>query len=173
MFDWLKKLFHVEQTSTKEKVVSAFIFFLYIFLLGFGGSKMNAESQAFYDSLVKPDVTPPEWVFPIVWAVLFFLIGLAGYYAWNFYESNRHRKIFAFFYLINGILVYAWTCFFFTQQSIIYALYAIIGLIIVIELMILTAFKTNRKAAYLLIPYLLWVFFATYLNISFIVLNTT
>lgn len=152
-------------------MVSGLIAFAYIFFLGFVGGRMTPESQAFYDTLVKPEVTPPQWVFPVVWTVLFFLIGLAGYYAWNFYENNKSRKIFALLYLINGILVYLWSYFFFTQQSIINALYVVIGLIILIELMILAAFKTNRKAAYLLFPYLLWVFFATYLNISFLVIN--
>ena len=57
------------------------------------------------------------------------------------------------------------------RNAIISALYVIIGLIIVIELMVLVAFKSNQKAAYMLLPYLAWVLFATYLNVSIIALN--
>jgi len=171
MFDWLRHLFHREQTSKKEKLISGLIFFTYIFLMGFRGNMMQGDEWTFYESLLKPGFTPPGWVFPFVWTTIFVLIGLAGYHTWNFYKSNQLRKIFAGLYAINGILVYLWPYVFFTQQSISGALYVIIGLIIVIELMILTAFKNNHKAAYMLIPYLLWVLFATYLNTTFLILN--
>lgn len=172
MFNWLQQLFHREQTSKKEKIISSLLFFAYIFTLGYRGNVMGEEEQLFYQSLMKPDFTPPEWVFPFVWTALFVLIGLAGYYVWNFYISDRLRKWFAGLYAINGLLIYLWPHAFFTLQSLHGALYAIIGLIIVVELMILIAFKTNHKAAYMLIPYLLWLLFATYLNISFLALNT-
>ena len=171
MFDWLKRLFHREQTSKKERVISAFLFFVYIFLVGFRGNIMGGEERTFYETLMKPTATPPDWLFPFVWTAIFVLIGLSGYHAWNFYKSDRLRKIFAGLYVINGLLIYLWPYMFFTQQSINGALYVIIGLIIVAELMILTAFKTNHKSAYLLLPYLLWILYATYLNTNFLILN--
>ena len=171
MFDWLKKFFHKEQTSKKEKLISAFLFFVYIFLVGFRGNIMRGEERTFYETLMKPEVIPPDWLFPFIWTILFVLIGFAGYYVWNFYKSDRLRKIFAGLYAVNGLLIYLWPYMFFTQQSISGALYVIIGLIIVIELMILVAFKTNHKSAYMLIPYLLWILFVIYLNANFLILN--
>ncbi len=160
-----------QETSKKEKTVSAIVFFLYIFILGYAGSGMDVMEGSFYSSLVKPGATPPSWVFPIVWTVLFILIGLAGYHVWNHYKDEKYRKIFVALYAINGILVFLWPYLFFTQELITTTLYVIVALIIVIELMILAAFKVNHKAAYMLIPYLIWVLFATYLNASFIMLN--
>ncbi len=172
MFNWLQKLLHREQTSKKEKLASGFIAFLYIFTLGYQGNIMDKGGQAFYETLIKPGATPPEWLFPFVWTALFVLIGLSAYYAWNFYDNDRYRKIFVGLYAANGILVYLWPCFFFTRQDITSALYIIITLIIVIELMIVTAFKVNHRSAYLLMPYLAWILFATYLNASFLILNS-
>jgi tryptophan-rich sensory protein len=133
---------------------------------------MGPKEWAFYQSLAKPAVNPPSWVFPVVWTILFVLIGLAGYYVWNFFKSDRYRKIFSLLYVINGFLIYFWPYVFFTMQNITGALYVIVAMIILIEVMILVAFKTNHKAAYMLMPYLLWVLFATYLNTTLIVLNS-
>ncbi len=171
MLTWLKNLLNREQTSKKEKLFSGLIAFAFIFFVGFRGNIMDEKGSAFYDTLIKPNITPPEWIVPFVWTTLFVLIGLAGYHVWNFYENDRMRKIFTGLYFVNGLLIYLWPYLLFTQQSIGGALYAIIGMIIVAELMILSAFKANHKAAYLLMPYLLWILFATYLNISFLVLN--
>ena len=171
MFNWLQKLFHREQTSKKEKLISATIFFIYIFALGYRGNIIDMQGKAFYESLMKPAATPPEWLFPFIWTALFVLIGLSAYYVWNFYQSNQMRKWFAGLYFVNGLLIYLWPYMFFAQQSISGALYAIIALIIVVELMILAAFKTNHKAAYMLLPYLLWILYATYLNTNFLILN--
>jgi len=172
MFTWLKNLFHKDQTTKKEKIISGFIFFFYIFALGFAGGGMNEKTAGFYNSLAKPSLTPPSWVFPIAWTILFALIGLAGYYVWNYFQSDRYRKIFSALYAVNGFLVYLWSEVFFKMQDITGALYVIVAMIILIEVMILVAFKTNHKAAYMLMPYLLWVLFATYLNTTLIVLNS-
>ncbi len=172
MFDWLKNLFHREQTSKKEKIISALIFFFYIFFLGYRGNIMTTAGKTFYESLAKPASAPPDWLFPFIWTALFVLIGLSAYYVWNFYKSDRYRKLFVLLYAVNGLLVFLWPYMFFTQQAITTALYVIVGLIIIIELMILAAFKTNHKAAYLLVPYLVWVLYATYLNTTFIALNS-
>jgi len=170
MFGWLKNLFKKEKTTTKKiKIISGIVSFGYIFGLGYLGSSDPGE---WYRALIKPELTPPSYVFPIVWAILFFLIGLAGYYVWNFYESDFKRKLFGTLYLVNGIFVYLWSYFFFGIHDMNSALYTIIGIIIVAELMILSAFGTNKKSAYMLIPYLLWVLFATYLNVAIIALNS-
>ncbi len=171
MLKWLKNLLHHEQTTKKEKMISGILFFGYIFFLGYTGYSWNPEKTAFYNTLLKPEITPPEWTFSLIWLTLFACIGLAGYYAWNHFESEKYRKIFTALYLVNGFLVFLWPYLFLTQQSIASALYIMIGLIIIVELMILTAFKANQKSAYLLMPYLGWLFFLTYLNTAFIVLN--
>jgi len=172
MFNWLKKLLHREQTSPEEKKISGVIFFVFIFLMGFGGNTMDKSKWDFYSSLTKPELTPPGWVFPIVWTILFALIGLSAYYAWNHYENEKYRKPFIGLFVLNGLLIFLWPQYFFAKQALSAALYIIIGMIIVSELMILMGFKLNQKTAYLLMPYLAWILFAAYLNISIIALNS-
>ncbi len=171
MFKWLSHLFHRQETSKKEKWISGAISAFYIFALGFAGNRMDPKTWAFYEALQKPALNPPNWVFPIVWTILFGLIAWSGYLVWNHFTTERLRKIYAFLYAVNGILVYLWSYSFFERQSVLNAFYIIVGMIIVIELMILTAFKSNRRAAYALMPYFLWVLFATYLNVSILALN--
>lgn len=169
MLNWLKNLFSKEHTTPKkEKIISGLIFFGYIFLLGYAGS---SNPDSFYQALTKPSLTPPGWVFPIAWTILFILIGLSGYYVWNHYSSAFRRKLFTFLYAINGIFIFLWSYLFFGLDDIKTPLYIIIGIIIIAELMIITAFGTNRKSAYLLLPYLAWILFATYLNATIIMLN--
>ena len=140
--------------------------------MGYKGNIIDMEGRTFYESLVKPVATLPEWLLPFIWTTLFVLIGLSAFYVWNYYKSSYYRKLFVALYVVNGILMCLWPYAFFTQQAITTALYVIIGLIILVELMILVAFKTNHKAAYMLVPYLLWILYATYLNTSFIALNS-
>lgn len=171
MLNWLKKILHREQTTKKEKIISGIISFVYVFSLGYAGNIWTPERRAFYDSLIKPEITPDDTVFTIVWLALFIMIAWSGYFAWNHYKDEKFRKIFIGLFAINGFLIYLWPNVFFAQQNITTALYLIIGMIVIAELMILAAFRVNQKSAYLLIPYLGWLFFATYLNTAFVVLN--
>ncbi|MBN1258670.1 tryptophan-rich sensory protein [Candidatus Peregrinibacteria bacterium] len=167
MFNWLKKWFHVEQTSKKEKIVSAAIAFIYIFTLGWASPNPGEG----YQTIIKPAAVPPNWVFPVVWTILFILIALSGYLIWNHYATDKGRKAYTLFYLVNGFFVFLWSYFFFGLHNMASALYVCVALIILAELMIITAFYTNKKAAYLLLPYLGWLLFATYLNTAIIALN--
>ncbi len=167
MFDWLKKWFHVEQTSKKEKIISAIVAFVYIFAMGLS----SPMPTAWYATIKKPAAVPPNWVFPVAWTILFILIALSGYLVWNHYETDIRRKFYTFLYMINGFLVFLWSYFFFGMNNPTNSLFTCIGLLIVAELMIITAFYTNKRAAYMLLPYLGWLLFATYLNTAIIALN--
>lgn len=171
MFERLKKIFHREQTSKKERLISSFLFFIFIFLVGYGGNVINGEEMNFYKSLIKPTATPPEWAFPFIWTTLFVLIGFSAYYVWNHYENGKLRKLFVGLYVVNGFFIYLWPQLFYIKESLSGSLYVIVASIIVAELMILAAFKENHKAAYMLIPYLMWLLFTAYLNISILTLN--
>ncbi len=168
MLNWLKNILSREKTSKKEKTLSAIIAFCYVGVLGYAGSVTPGN---WYEALAKPTAMPPNYVFSIVWPILFVLLAASAYYVWNHYKTKFRRNFYAILYAINGVLIYFWSQLFFGQQNIIGALYVIIGIIIVSELMILVAFANRKSAAYFLMPYLLWILFATYLNASILVLN--
>ena len=135
-----------------------------VYLVAAAGSVFTAgnTSGEWYDS-IKPSITPPGWVFPIVWNILFFLIALSLYFAWTNAEGKSKKKV-ALVFVINFMLNIAWSFFYFFLKNPALAFADIIFLEASIITMIIVTSKTNRKAAYLLIPYLLWVGFASVLN---------
>ncbi len=133
-----------------------------VFLVAFIGSIFtsgNTDSE-WYQS-VKSKLTPPNFIFPIVWNILFFLITLSLYFAWI---QNKQRKKVAFVFGLNFILNILWSLLFFQLKNPFYAFIELIILWISIVYMIFITGKIDKKAAWLLVPYLLWVSFASILN---------
>ncbi len=168
MLNWLKNLFKLKQTSKKEKTISAILAFGFVFLMGYAS---NIRLDEWYEALKKPDAIPPDQVFSVVWIILFVLLGFSMYRVWNYYDTDFKRKLFAILYAINGLFIYWWSQLFFGRHDMAGAFYLTIGIIIVAELMIITAFHNNKTAAYMLFPYLAWILFTTYLNATIIILN--
>jgi len=125
----------------------------------FTSKSVNSE---WYNS-IKPSITPPGWVFPVVWNILFLLIAISLYFAWQA-SKGKQKKITALVYGVNFNLNMIWSMLFFGFRNPAAAYYQIGLLWISIALMIIYTWKIDRKASYLLIPYLLWVSFASYLN---------
>lgn len=112
---------------------------------------------------IKPSLTPPNRVFPVVWNILFFLIAISLYLAWT--NSNRKEKnLVAWVFGVNLALNLIWSIIFFALQNPTIAFFELILLWASILLMIKTTEKINKISSYLLWPYLLWVTFAGILN---------
>ncbi len=121
-----------------------------------------------YDNLVKPNFAPPGNIFPIIWTILYILMGTS----YGILESNQliDKKIDVLYYtqLIVNML---WPVFFFTFELRLIAFIIIIILTILIVVMIVEFYKKNKIAGLLQIPYLIWVVFAGFLNIGIYLLN--
>ena len=127
----------------------------------------NAVKSRWYDS-IKLGITPPDWVFPIAWSILFFLIALSLYF--SLITANKKQKnSIVLVYGINFFLNILWSVLYFGLKNPLIALFEIIALLVSIIAMIQVSYKIDKKAAYLLIPYLLWVAFATILNLLTII----
>ena len=124
-----------------------------------GGSIGNG----WYDS-IKPSITPPNFVFPIVWNILFFLIALSLYFSWISAKSKNTKKSIAIVFGLNLFFNAFWSFVFFEMQNPVAAFYEIIVLLISIVSMLILTWRINKKSFYLLIPYFLWVCFAWFLN---------
>ena len=118
--------------------------------------------------LNQPPLTPPSILFPIVWTILYLLIGISYYlYKKNTYTEKTEIIIYYTQLLVNAL----WSLIFFTLKLRFFAIIWILILVILIYLLI-TLFKQKYKpSAYLLIPYLVWCIFATYLTIGIYLLN--
>lgn len=135
-----------------------------VYLVAFIGSLFttgNTNSEWYQQ--IKPSITPPNYIFPIVWNILFFLIALSLYFAWINSKGNLKKKIFIVF-AINLILNILWSVLFFSLKQPAIAFIELLILWLSIIAMISVSYKADKKAAYLLIPYLLWVSFAGVLN---------
>jgi tryptophan-rich sensory protein len=117
-----------------------------------------------YGSLNKPDLAPPSVVFPIAWSILYVLMGISLYM-----NRNNKKNIVTFF--IQLMLNYLWVFVFFGMQSWLGGFIVIILLDVMILYTILEFYKENKLSAYMMIPYLLWCVFASYLNFQIFLLN--
>ncbi|PLX17005.1 MAG: TspO protein [Candidatus Muiribacterium halophilum] len=141
-------------------------------LAGIFGAVFTKKSvSTWYTTLEKPSFNPPGWVFGPVWTVIYIMMGISLFYIWDSKDNKLKKKTLILFYiqlLLNGL----WSFLFFGLRSPFYAFIDIILLLIFIFLTIAYSFKISRKISYLLLPYLLWVCFATLLNYKILVLNT-
>jgi len=123
-----------------------------------------------YASLNRPSFSPPNWVFGPVWTSLYILLGISFFLIWK-EEASKERDLAIKVFSIQMLLNFAWSFIFFYFNLIGVALIEIILLWISIAAMIYLFYKIKPLAAYLNIPYLLWVSFATILNAGYYFLN--
>lgn len=124
--------------------------------------------KEWYPELIKPYGTPPNVIFPIVWTLLYILMAASLTLIWTAKAVNRTKALFFFF--VQLFLNFSWSWLFFYQKSPGFALVDITFLLLFIWLTIGALWKEQRIAAYLLLPYAIWVSYAAYLNL-FIWLN--
>ena len=118
-----------------------------------------------YNSLVQPPLSPPSIVFPIVWTILYVLMGISYYLLKN---SSKKEKIIYFVQLgVNAL----WSVFFFIGKFYLFSFIWIVLLDVLVIFMIGIFYHNNKASAYLQIPYLIWILFATYLNLGIYILN--
>ncbi|MHC4597066.1 MAG: TspO/MBR family protein [Planctomycetota bacterium] len=142
-------------------------------LTGFLGSFFTMDSaKTWYAGLSRSSLTPPDWAFGIVWPVLYILMGTSAFLIWNAGVDKIQVRValgvFAFQLLLNGI----WTPIFFGLHLIGLALVEIVFLWAAVLTTIFAFRKVSKTAAVLLLPYILWLSFAVFLNACFWLLNT-
>lgn len=139
---------------------------------GVVGSFFTAPAiPTWYETLVKPSFTPPNWVIGPVWVVLYTLIGIALFLVWRMGLEKREVRIAIGIFAVQLVLNALWSWAFFGLQSPLTGLIVIIVLWVAILLNIVIFYRISKTAGLLLIPYILWVSFATALNYSIWILN--
>ena len=140
-------------------------------LVGALSSLLSGNSNREYQALRQPPLSPPGWVFPVVWVILYALMGIAAYLIYQSDAELGEKKRALWFYAAQLFVNFLWSIVFFRFQAYWLSVIVILILdILVIVTMVLFA-RIRKSAMYLLIPYLAWLLFATYLDIGFAVLN--
>lgn len=124
-----------------------------------------------YRNLAKPWWQPPDWLFPPAWTLIFTLTAIAGVLAWRTAPDRATRGRLLGLFALNAILNVAWSAIFFTLQRPDYALAEVALLWLSILALIGLTWRFARGASLLLVPYLLWVSFASVLNLAVVRLN--
>ena len=159
-------------TITKKYIIRIAISIAVCLLIAtLSGFATQSSVDTWYATLNKPSFTPPNWLFAPVWTILYILMGIAAGIVWarGFYHKWVKTALyhFGFQLLLNGM----WSIVFFGFNKPLWALLISIALIVLVSLTIKWFKVVNDIAAYLLIPYLLWICFATVLNFSIWQLN--
>lgn len=141
-------------------------------LAGMVGSLFTIPAiPTWYATLQRPSFSPPNWLFGPAWVTLYILMGISVYLVWQKIEQNKTTRGALWLFLIHLFFNAIWSIIFFGLQNPGLAFINVIILWLLIIALMVKFWKINRWATYLLIPYLLWVSFASYLNFSIWMLN--
>ena len=125
--------------------------------------------SAWYYNLLEPPLAPPDWIFPPVWSILYSLIFIA--LLLYIFKPAQNKKSGYIYFAAQLTLNLLWTPAFFYLRNIVLALIVIIFLDIFVVLTIKSFYNVSKTSGLILIPYLIWILFATYLNIGYFILN--
>ena len=124
---------------------------------------MPGVNSSWYQ-LVRPSITPPDYVFGIVWNVLFFLIAVSLFFAWTSAKTREDKKRVVKVYAINFVANIFWSVLYFSLHQPLWAFIDLVVLGLSIVSIMLATWDEDRKVTWLLVPYLLWICFAGVLN---------
>lgn len=138
-------------------------------LVGGLSAWLTRQQMETYMHLNKPLLSPPGWLFPIVWTFLYILMGISSYMIYISQDDRRENAliIYAFQLFIN----FCWPLFFFNLHNYFIALMILLVLIVTVIYMMILFKQINKTSFYLNIPYIIWLFFALYLNFMIFINN--
>ena len=155
------------QSKTKT-----FLFFTAIpLLVGIVAGLLTRGSMETFSRLNQPPLSPPGILFPIVWTILYTLMGIASYLVYSSGKGKEEINNALLIYFLQLAVNFFWSIFFFNLEWYTFAFFWLVLLWVLIFYTIRLFYPISNTAAYLLIPYLLWVTFAGYLNLGIAALN--
>lgn len=130
---------------------------------------MTKDSMPIYSDLNRPELSPPGYIFPIVWSILFVLMGISAALIWC--SNGMQLDCALLFYGAQLVFNFCWTLIFFNFRAFLAAFIWLIILLVLIGITTVKFYKINSLAGLLMLPYFLWVCFAGYLNFAIWQLN--
>jgi len=154
----------------KQKIKIYAISILIAELVGGLSALLTRGGMKNFATINKPDLTPPAIVFPIVWGILFALMGISAAIVYMA-PPSKDRTYGIIIYVLQLIVNFFWSIFFFNLQAFGFSFFWLLLLLGLIVTMIYKFYQVNKTAALLQIPYLIWTAFATYLTYNIWMLN--
>ena len=140
-------------------------------LVGAVSALLTRDSMMIFQTVNKPPLSPPGWLFPVVWTILYTFMGVASYLVLTS-EGDMEEKgqaISVYFYQL--VVNFLWSTWFFNLQWYVFAFFWLVLLWVLIFVTLIRFYRLSKPAGYLMLPYLLWVTFAGYLNLGIALLN--
>ena len=144
---------------------------LLVNVVGAAPALLAGPNSPWFQQLAKPALYPPPWVFGVVWTALFTLLGVALALVWLAGSKRRDVRVAVALFALQMAFNVAWTPTFFALENLLLGLAVIVSLWPLVLATIVAFASVDRRAAVLVVPYLLWVTFAAVLNYQFWVLN--
>lgn len=155
-----------------NKYKTYFVGILIPVAVGIVSSLLVQENFLLYEELTRPPLSPPKYIFPIVWTILYVLMGISSARIYLCETSERSDiKQALTLYGVQLVFNFLWPIAFFNFEALLFAFIWLMIMWVIIILMIIKFYTIDKTAAYLQIPYLLWTTFAAYLNFGFYLLN--
>lgn len=148
-----------------KKIKTYAVYIVVTLIIGGLSAVLTMESMKEYSSLAKPLLSPPAWLFPIVWSVLFVLMAIGGA------KYNLKSKMVSFIYMLQLAVNFFWPIIFFNMNLYLFAFVWLILLLILVALMAKQFYMQEKWAGLIQIPYVVWLIFAGYLNFMVYLLN--
>lgn len=140
-------------------------------IVGMIAALLTRDSMKVFESLLQPPLSPPGWLFPVVWTVLYILMGISSYLVLTA-DADKDEKLKAIrLYGYQLVVNFLWPTLFFNFGWYLFSFFWLLLLWIMVLVMILRFKDINKLAAYMNIPYLIWLTFAGYLNLGIWLLN--
>lgn len=132
---------------------------------------LTRKSMQHFYTLNQPPLSPPSWLFPIAWTILYILMGIASYRIYLKSKTDSRTDSALKLYGIQLFFNFMWTIVFFNFDWYLFAFFWLIAMWIMIIVMTVKFYKIDKPAGAMIIPYILWVTFAAYLNLGIYLLN--
>lgn len=163
------------KNESKQKInVFALIIAIIIPLIVGGISAfLTSGDMQIYDTLNQPVLAPPAWLFPIAWTILYILMGLATYFIFTSDADPKKKTVALLLYAAQLVLNFFWTPLFFTYGLYLVALIELLVMWVIVLIDTILFFKIKPIAGILMLVLLLWLSFATYLNLAYYVMSIT
>ena len=132
---------------------------------------ITKNSMEMFSQIEKPPLSPPGWLFPVVWTILYVLMGVSAYIVQKTNGSKTKKDSAIAVYTLQLIFNFFWSIIFFNLKAYLFAFLWLLVLWILVLWNVISFYKINKTAGLLMLPYLFWVTFAGYLNFGIFLLN--
>ncbi len=132
---------------------------------------LTMNSMESFEKINQPPLSPPGWLFPVVWTILYILMGISAYLVTTGSATDKQKRNAFIVYGIQLFFNFLWSIIFFNREDYLFAFVWLVILWVLIIANIILFYRISKPAGLLLIPYLLWVTFAGYLNFAIYLLN--